>query len=519
MFIKGENMTKLKTFYIPVLISIISIILLSACGNTQSQNTAQAKTNKNTLIIGLDSDPPQLDPQLSTTLVDRQVDQSLYNTLIDVNSNLQFVPGLATSWTVSSDEKMYTFHLRQGVTFQDGTPFNAEAVKFNLERILNPKTGSPSLSEISSIDSIKIIDDHSLQIHLKEPYAPFLSVLTDRTGMMLSPTAVKKEGKNFANHPVGTGPYKFVSRIKQESITVKRYDHYWGKKPKIKTVIYKPYTDGTTRVTNLESGNVDIINQMDYKDIDRLKHDPNITLSIKDALGFQGIMLNTKVKPLNNLKIRQAINIAIDRKAISKVVYHNGVTPAVNPFPTASWAHPTDLKVPKANIAKAKSLIKESGVTNTSFTLKITNDPQAKQLGQMLQYMLQKIGIKINLEMVEFGTLISQENSHQYQAVFQGWSGRIDPDGNSYSWFTSKGSLNNMGYSNTKVDQLLSKARSVSNQTERKALYDQTSKILWHDSPYIFLFYLKDFKAMKNDLQGFNHVPDTLIRTDTLSFK
>lgn len=509
---------------------LVVLLLVTACSSSQSSGSqasdqkaskAQAGTrqDKNTLTIGLDDDPPQMDPHKSTAAVDRQVYQSIYNKLIDINEKMEFVPELATKWSVSDDGQTYTFNLRKNVLFHDGTPFNAEAVKFNFERMLDPKFGSPRLSEINLIDHIKVVDDHTIQIHLKKPYAPFLSVLTDRAGMMVSPTAVKKEGKDFANHPVGTGPYKFVKRVKQGYIKVTRFDKYWGPKPKIKTIVYKPYPDGNVRVTNLVSGSVDLVNKIDYKDINRLKSNAAINVVKTDALGFQGIMLNTQVAPFNNKKVRQALNWAIDRKAIAKVVYHNGVTPAVNAFPKSSWAHPDDMKVPDANIKKAKALIQASGLSNIHFTLKITPKPEEKQVGQMLQAMLSQVGIKVKLEMVEFGTLLQQMESHDFQAIRIGWSGRVDPDGNAYSWFTSKGSLNDMGYANPKVDQLLAKARTISDQGQRKDIYEQVSKIIWEDAPYIFLFYPNDFKAMKKDVGGFKKIPDTMIRSRSLYFK
>ncbi|MGV3489370.1 MAG: ABC transporter substrate-binding protein [Tuberibacillus sp.] len=520
-------MKTLQKVILPFFLALIFIVATACSGQSsdqsasskQSDKPAPARTQTDKLIIGLDSDPPQMDPQLSTAAVDRQVFQSVYNTLVDVDQNLKFVPELATSWNISDDGKTYTFKLRQGVLFQDGTPFNAEAVKFNFERMLDPKFGSPRLSEINLVDNVKVVDDYTVEVHLKEPYSPFLSVVSDRAGMMVSPTAVKKEGKDFSNHPVGTGPYKFVSHVKQGDLVVERFDKYWGDKPKIKTIVYKPFTDGNTRMTNLISGDVDIVNQFDYKDIDRAKKASNLKVQSVESLGFQGLQLNTTVAPFDNKKVRQALNLAIDRQAIAKVVFYNGVTPANSPFPGSSWAHSDDFKVPKANVEKAKELLKESGVSSPSFTLKIASSPQTQQLAQMLQSMLQQVGFKVKIEMVEFGTLLEQTDNGDYEAAQIGWSGRVDPDGNAFAWFSTGGTLNYMKYSNPKVDQLLTQARTVSDQAQRKQLYDQVTKIIWDDAPYIFLYYPKDYKAMKSDLNGFVQVPDMMIRTEGLSFK
>jgi peptide/nickel transport system substrate-binding protein len=526
-------MIPLKASGKKLLILLLALVFaLTGCnsGGTAKNSTEDAGTNtntggeakqtdKDTLVIGLDDDPPQLDPHRSTAAVDRQVFQSLYNTLIDIDENLNPVPELAKKWEISKDGKTYTFYLQEGVKFHDGTAFNAKAVKYNFERMLDPELGSPRKSEINLIDKVEVVDDYTVKVHLKTPYAPFLSVLTDRAGMMVSPTAVKESGKDFANQPVGTGPYKYVERVQQSHIKLTRFDDYWREKPAIKNVVYKPFPDGNTRVTNLTSGKLDIINKIAYKDIKSLKESSDIQLSEKGALGFQGLMLNTAKAPFDNKKIRQAINYAVNRQAIAKVVYKDGVIPAASPFPPTSWAHPEDLNVIKQDVEKAKQLVSESGLKNVEFTLKITPKPEEKQLGQMMQAMLGEVGIKVNIEMVEFGTLLQQMRSHDYQAIRIGWSGRTDPDGNAYTWFTTDGSINDMSYSNARVDKLLSKARTVSDHKTRAKLYAQVSKILQEDAPYIFLFHPKDFKAMKSYLKGYKHVADGMIRTEPIHFE
>ncbi|HEU5139659.1 MAG TPA: ABC transporter substrate-binding protein [Bacillales bacterium] len=488
-------------------------------GTDETSSPASSHADKDTLIIGLDDDPPQLDPHKSSAAVDRQVFQSLYNTLVDIDEELNFKPELAKSWEISDDGKTYTFKLQEGVKFQDGTPFNAEAVKFNFERMLDPELASPRKSEINLVKEVKVVDEYTVKILLKKPYSPFLAALADRAGMMVSPTAVKQEGKDFSNHPVGTGPYKFVERVQQDHIKLTRFDDYWRGKPAIKNVVYKPFPDGNTRVTNIISGNIDMLNRIPYKDVEKLKGKDNIKLSIKPGIGFQGLMLNTDKAPFNNKKVRQAINIAIDRAAIAKVVFRGGVVPAVSPFAPSSWANPEDMEIPKANPEKAKQLLSESGLSNIHFTLKINPKPQEKQIGQMLQSMLSAVGIKVDLELVEFGTMLDQMFAGDYQALRIGWSGRIDPNGDTFTWFTTNGSLNSMGYSNPKVDQLLKEARTISDRAERKAKYDKVSQILWDEVPYVFLYHPKNIITMKKYVEGFNHVPDGMIRTETIHFK
>ncbi|MBM7570369.1 ABC transporter substrate-binding protein [Aquibacillus albus] len=524
-------MRKLFLFALLLAFSFLMVACSSASSSTdgndasegdsdnQSEDSSSSNSeSKDTLVIGLDDDPPQLDPHRSSAAVDRQTFQSLYNKLIDINENLELEPELATDWNISDDGLTYTLTLQEGVTFHDGTDFNAEAVKFNFERMLDPDFASPRASEVNLIEEVNVLGDYEVEIVLSEPFAPFLSVLTDRAGMMVSPTAVEELGDDFANQPVGTGPYEFVERVAQSKIELTRYEGYWREKPAIANVEIRPFPDANVRVTNLVSGELDLLNKIAFKDIEKLKEDPSITLLEKDALGYQGIHLNTEVEPFTNKNIRQAINLAIDREAITRVVFHGGAVPAVSAFAPSSWAAP-DFEQPNADVEAAKALVEESGLTDVSFTLKINPKPEEEQMAQMMQAMLSEVGITMEIEMVEFGTMLDQLSTGDFEAVRLGWSGRTDPDGNAYRFFYTDAPNNYTNYSNPEVDGLLDEARTVSVQEERKAMYDQLSEILWDDAPYIFLYHERDYKAMKNYVKGFEHVADTMVRTESVYFE
>jgi len=208
----------------------------------------------------LDLDPPTMDPHRSGAAVDRQVYQSLYDKLVDIDENLGIVPMLATSWTISPDGKTVTFKLRQGVKFHDGTPFNAEAVKYNFDRMRDPKFPSTRRSEIAPVANVVAVDPATVQIVLERPYSPLLYVLTDRAGMMVSPAAAQKEGLNFALHPVGTGAFAFVEKLPQDHITLQRNPGYWDPAlPRLERIVFRVITDDNARVANVKSGDVDIV--------------------------------------------------------------------------------------------------------------------------------------------------------------------------------------------------------------------------------------------------------------------
>jgi peptide/nickel transport system substrate-binding protein len=506
---------------------VFLLLLISGCSETttETSNNPEAEkedgavsVDKDTLVIGLDDDPPQLDPHRSSAAVDRQTFQSIYNKLLDINEKLEFVPELATKWDISEDGLTYTFTLQEGVVFHDGTPFNAEAVKFNFERMLDPDFGSPRKSELELVSEVNVVDEYKVEVKLKEVFSPFLATLTDRAGMMVSPTAAEELGDDFANQPVGTGPYKFVDREKQSHINLTRFDDYWREKPAIKNIVIKPFSDSSVRITNLVSGDIDIVNRIAFKDIKSLSENPDITLMEQGAIGFQGMYLNNEKEQFKDPKVRQAINLAIDRYAIAKVVFHDGVIPAVSPFPPSSWAS-NGLEAPKADPEKAKALLAEAGASNLSFTLKINPKPEEQQMAQMMQEMLKAIGVTMELELVEFGTLLEQLNTGEFEAARLGWSGRTDPDGNSYGRFNTGGPNNYSNYSNPKFDQLLLDGRTTTDQAKRAEMYKEAAALLWEDAPYVFIYHEKDYKAMKNNVKGFKHVPDTMIRTESIYFE
>ena len=304
----------------------------------------------------------------------------------------------------------------------------------------------------------------------------------------------------------------------QDRVELVRFEDYWREKPAIEKVVIKPFTDSNVRVTNLVSGDLDMVNKVAFKDLKTLEDNKSITLLEQAPIGYQGIYFNIEQKPFDNKKVRQAINAAIDREAIAKVVFHDGVEPAVSPFPSASWAGSKE-EVPKADLKLAKKLLDESGVSDVSFSMKIVPKPEEQQTAQMIQTMLKEIGVEMEIEQVEFGTLLEQLSAGEFQAGRLGWSGRIDPDGNVSGRVTTDGPNNYSNYSNEELDSIIAKARTLNDREERAELYQQVADILWEDMPYAYLYHEKDYKAMKNYVKGFKHIPDTMIRTQSIYFE
>ena len=321
-----------------------------------------------TLRIGLAEDPDILDPTLARTYVGRIVFAAFCDKLFDIDEKLNIVPQLALSHETSADGKEVTIKLRPGVKFHDGEPFDAEAAKFSLERHLTLPT-SFRKPELAALDHVDVVDPLTIKLILKTPYSPLIAQLTDRSGMMISPKAAKEEGDKFGLHPVCAGPYKFVERVQQDRMVFEKFADYWNKDNVfIDRVVFLPIVDSTVRLANLKSGGLDLIERLLATDIKDVRADPRLKLSTALSLGYEGITINIgndKNKgPLSqSAKVRQALDLAIDREAVNQVVYNGEFVPGnqwVNPeHPYYQKAFP----VRSRDIDKAKALLKEAGIT------------------------------------------------------------------------------------------------------------------------------------------------------------
>ncbi len=494
--------------------TILAAVLIVAL--TAGLASAQAPRRGGVLRVGLNADPPNMDPHQSTAAVDRQVFQSLFDKLVDIDENLNIVPMLATSWTISSNGKTYTFKLRPNIVFHDGTPFNAEAVKYNFERMLDPAFGSPRRFEIILVQKVTVIDPLTVQVDLESAFSPFLSILSDRAGMMVSPAAARRLGRDLPREPVGTGPYKFVEKRAQDRVVLERFDRHWDKSAaQVDRIIFRPFIDEAARLANLRAGELDIIDQVAPSDVPELRTDSRVRLLEREGLGWQGIWLMVQGPPFNNRALRQALNATIDRRTLVRVVFGETATPANGPFPTgllASDAGP-NARIPERNLDLARAKLREAGQpSGIAFTLKITPGRVPQQIGQIVQSMAGEVGFRVSIEIVEFGTLLSQFADRRFEAGLLGWSGRPDPDGNIYNNFVTGGGQNRSAYANPRFDTLLDAARILTTAEHRRRAYADALAILNEDLPYLFLYWPKEYKVISPKVRGFVQNPDGMIR-------
>ncbi len=481
--------------------------------------TASAQT----LRIGLAEDPDILDPTMARTFVGRIVFAGLCDKLFDLDEKLNIVPQLATSHQWSADNKSLTIKLREGVTFHDGEKMDAQAVKYNLERHKNMK-GSNRRGELAVVSSIDAVDPTTVRINLEAPFAPLLAVLTDRSGMMVSPKAAEAAGEKFGAKPVCSGPFRFVERIAQDRIVVERFANYWNKgQIHFERIVYQPIVDATVRLANLRSGQLDFIERVAPSDIPNLRNDSRFKIAKIVEIGYQGITINVgksdlaQKNPLGrDPRVREAFELSLDREAIVKVAME-GEAQAGN-----QWVAPSNrfygksAPLPKRNVERAKQLLKEAGVPNPSFTLMTPTTSDAQRIAQIVQAMAKEAGFDIKIQSTEFATSLNLADKGQFEAYVLAWSGRADPDGNLHTMLACKGPTNYAGYCKDDVEKLITESRTSLDATRRAAAYDKIAQQVQKDRPIVYLFHRHWLWAHTAKLSGLRTVPDGMVRVQGL---
>ncbi|HZR38741.1 MAG TPA: ABC transporter substrate-binding protein [Ktedonobacteraceae bacterium] len=481
-----------------VAVFLACAFILSACGgsNPSSSSSTSTPTKKGGNInVGLIAEPTTLDPLTSASLYDYDIMENMYDALLKYDANNKIQPMLAQSYEITDNGLTYTFHLRTDVKFQDGTPFNADAVLFNINRFIADKA-SPRITDVADISSMVKVNDSEVLIRLKKPFAPFLGVLTGDVGMMLSPTAVQKLGSKLGNTPtnVGSGPFIFGEWIKGDHLLLKANPNYWKKDsdgvqlPYLQTIRYHTITNATVMYNNLQTNQIQVASSIDPNNVAQIKSNSSLTYRQTPSPGFQSLQFNISQAPLNNIHLRRAIALAINRQEILDTVLKGVGFVAHGPLSPASWAYDKNYTGLDYDAAKAKAELAQSGVSNPSFTLTFTSgNPTTTQEVQLLQSQLQAVGITMSLKQETFTTVVTDFQTYHYQAVFIGWTGAIDPDGTMYSMFFSTGGFNYTNYKNSQVDSLLEAGRTTSDQAQRIPDYQKAQQLIVEDASRVFL--------------------------------
>jgi peptide/nickel transport system substrate-binding protein len=480
---------------------------------------AQAQT----FHIALREDADILDPTLAQSYVGRIVFAGPCDKLFDIDAKLNIVPMLATSYDWATPTSLI-LHLRSGVTFQDGTKMDAAAVVATFTRDLTLQ-GSARKGELANVTGAEVVDPLTVKLTLSKPNAALIAQLTDRAGMVESPTALEKEGKDFGLHPVCAGPFAFKSRVAQDQIVLDRYPGYWNAAAiHFDSVVYRPFTDGSVRLANLQAGAIDLSEQILPTDVPTVKKDPKLAIVISPGLGYNGITFNTgngdnAKSPIgSSALVRKAFELSIDRDAINQVVYAGMFVPNAEAISPLSPYFDKSIAVGQRDVEKAKALLKQAGVTTpVPVVLTATTSSDQQQLAVVIQSMAKEAGFDVKVRTLEFATSLQAGHKGDFEAYMIGWSGRVDPDGD-LAPFLHSGSFFNYGhYGNPDMDKLLEEGETVNDFAKRKAIYDQVQALSEKDLPLMYLYTTPNIVGMSKKVQGFVPVPDGMIRLPGVS--
>ncbi|MEJ2558945.1 MAG: ABC transporter substrate-binding protein [Anaerolineae bacterium] len=482
-----------------------------------------------TIIVGLQAEPTTLDSQQISDYNSHRAAYGIYDTLLHFkDESTEVEPGLAESWDISDDGLVYTLHLRQGIKFHDGTDFNAEAVKFNLERQIDPNhpyhdTGEFPYAEFTwgMVDNVEVVDDSTVNITLKEVFAPFLNHLAMHPAAMVSPAAVEEYGADFSSHPVGTGPFKFVSWSPGVEVVLEKNPDYWRGAPHVDKVIYRPIIEDQSRLTELEAGGVNFIVNVPPDDLARLKEDSRFSVVEQPGMHTWWVAFNQSKAPFNDTRVRQAMNYAVNKKAIVDNLLKGTGTLAINPLPPVVWSYTDDIQRYDYNPEKAKELLAEAGYPDgfsCSFWVPESGSgmQQPVAMGTAIQADLKAVGIDCEIQTLEWGTYLDKvivpPDKAEFDLFEMSWIGdNGDPDNHLYILLSGEQwppAGYNMGfYKNDQVDAILQEARTTLDRAKRTELYRQAQKLIAEDPPWIIVDHETQIVVMDQKIKNFKLHP------------
>jgi len=482
-------------------------------------------------VIAVASTFTTLDPYDANDTLSQAVAKSFYQGLFSFDKDMKLVNVLAESYEASSDGLTYTIKLRSGVKFQDGTDFNATAVKANIDRASNPDNHLKRYNLFKYVASTETVDANTVKITLKQPFSAFINNLAHPAAVMISPTALQKYGKDIGFHPVGTGPFIFETWNQTDFVKVKKWDGYWKKGyPKIDSITWRPVVDNNTRAAMLQTGEATFAFPVPFEQAKRLEGNSKLDVVTTPSIMQRYISLNVTQKPFDNPKVREALEYAVNRQALAKVAFAGYATPATGIVPpTIDFAQ--SYPAIKYDPAKARALLKEAGYPNGFETTLWSshNHSTAQKVLQFTQQQLAQVGVKVKVTAMDAGQRAAEvESKGQKESgvrmFYTGWSastGEADwaltPLFATTSW--PPAIFNTAFYSNPQVDKDLSDALKTTDREQKAKLYKDAQDRIWSDRPWIPLVVEQLLSANNKNLTGFYVMPDTSFNFDEVDLK
>jgi peptide/nickel transport system substrate-binding protein len=513
-------------------------ILLAACAGSQQPagGGGASPTAAGKPVIGgsitflINNDVVDFDPLRSRAFVDRNIYYQIYDSLVRIDETGKIIPWLATKWDTSADGKTVTFTLRDDVTYHDGTKFDADSVKWNIDRYIKT-AGSQRAGELGSVETVDVVNATTVKFNLKAPFAPLIANLVDRAGMMVSrktfEAAATPDDFTRKGFKAGTGPFMLTEAIKDDHMTLEKNPNWWGKDkdggklPYLDKITVKGITNGDVRFTNMRTGDAQATNDVSGKDIPAAKSDTSLKYDEKPALGFRSLIPNRLSGfVFSEKRYVKAVSMAIDRQEILERGYFNlGIVGYGTLAPSHFAFDPNFKPFEKADPEGAKKLVQEVGKPLSFELMIVANSPVDLTIAQLIQAELKKADITVDLVQLEFAKILELQSAHTFKGMtFVGWSGRIDPDGNTYDHLYTKRPFNDSSYSNADVDKLLDEQRATSDQEKRKAALRKAEQIFVVDDPArVWLGFVSAQLLTNKKLNGPPIYPDQIVRFQFLS--
>lgn len=501
-----------------------------------TSGTAGAEPPKDMLVVGVASDPSVLDPAVTIDNFDMREIFPVYDRLVQykvVNGlgTTEVEPMAAESWTASEDGLTWTFKLKSGIAFNDGTPLDAAAVKYSIDRMLAIKMGPAG--NFDSLESVTVVDPMTVSFRLKHPFAPFLQVLATNGGSIVNPkVAEKAKGDDLSQgwlsqHMDGSGPYEMKEWLLGERLVLEARPGYWGKAPALKRVIIRTMREPADRRLALEKGDVDITESILVDQLPQLEKNPGVHIGRYDGQFVEYVYLNNTKAPLNDKRVRQALSYAVDYQGIIDYVLQGNGEQMRGPIPRGMWGHNPKAFQYKRDVEKAKALLKEAGFEKGLTLTLIYSERRAtwEQIATILQSNFSDIGVTLKLEMMANPALRDRVANKDYELCLGAWSPDFgDPYMFANLWFDSQyGGMagNRSYYSNPEVDTMLRRAAESTNPDERLKLYNQVQDTVIDDAAYLYLYQLKAIVPMRKNVEGFvfNPMLESMYNFETMSKK
>lgn len=488
---------------------LLATLAVSSCAPAQRVDLGAGSGN---LIAAIAGEPDQLDPQKTSAYFSFEVLENVFDTLVEPDADLRMRPALAESWDVSADQLTWTFHLRRGVTFHDGSPFGAADVVYSYRRIIDEKLSN--VDKFAAVTDVTAPDPATVVIRVRQPTPNLLTNLGGFKGMAIVSRANVESGQ-IATHPVGTGPFSFVSQRSGDSITLAANPTYWGGAPAIPGVTFQFISEPSTALSALQAGEIDWTDAIPTQRVAQLRDDDSLHLAVTPSNDYWYLALNEARAPWNDVRVRQAIAYAIDRQSIVQATSYGTAVANQLAIPQGNpWYVPYDRY--RYDLDEARRLLAEANAAPTSMDLLVTSEyPETVTAAQVIAANLAPLGITVNIRTVDMATWLDEQNSGHFDMLMMGWLGNIDPDDFYYAQHHTDGSSNAQKFSDPEVDRLLDAGRVQTDTALRARDYAQAATRIADEVSYLYLYNPSVIQAWRPDLTGYEARRDGAVRFRT----